>query len=45
MRTLLLVDRNVFLYSFIPDLHLSLKMSVYENTEASVGSASPMSGV
>ena len=39
MKTLLLVDRNMFLYNFMPDLHLSLKVSVYENTEASVGSA------
>lgn len=38
MKTLPLVDRNLFSYNFIPDLPLSLKkeISIYENTEASV---------
>lgn len=44
MKTLPLVDRNMFSYSFIPDLPLSLeeKMFIYENTEASVEFAGPM---
>ena len=43
MKTLPLVDRNMFSYSFIPDLPLSLeeKMFIYENTEASVEPAGP----
>lgn len=33
MKTLPLVDRNIFSYSFIPDLPLSLEESIYLKTQ------------